>query len=334
MDLLPNADQQQFAEIADDFLTRELPVGRLRRARLDGAAEVRAAAQMGWLGVALTEAVGGSGMSVADELLIFREAGKRLASPAVLATTVAAQLAAEAGETELAHAFLGGRPAAFAHGLERQPRGELGGGFLLLDGAQADHVVVWTIEGLQLLEAPRGAGRTAAACVDDSVPAERVDLAQARPLAAAEALAPAADRARVLAAGLMVGMAQACRDMAGDYAKVREQFGRPIGAFQAIKHKCADMVVRAESAQAQAMFAAAAAAGQRADAAFHSISAKIIATRAAFDNARGNIQVHGAMGFTVECDAHWHLKRAHVLDQLGGQAKQQQALLLKTPPSL
>ncbi|MBV9512342.1 MAG: acyl-CoA dehydrogenase family protein, partial [Caulobacteraceae bacterium] len=250
MDLLPNEDQQQFAEVAGDYFERELPAGRLRRAPADGAAEAKAAAGMGWLGVALGEAVGGAGLSVADELLIYREAGKRLVSPTVLASTLAAQLAADAGETALAAAFVGGKAAAFAH-----PTGQ-DGAVLLIDGAGADHAVLWTVDGLQLCEAPHGAGREPAICIDESLAAERVDLGSAKVIAQADAFGPAAQRARILAAGLMVGMAQAARDMGGEYAKVREQFGKPIGAFQAIKHKCADMVVRAESAQAQAMFAA------------------------------------------------------------------------------
>ena len=334
MDLLPNEDQQQFAEVAGDYLERELPVGRMRRAAADGATETRAAADMGWLGVAVSEAVGGAGMSVADELLIYREAGKRLLSPTVLATALAAGLVADAGLGELARGFLGGQAAAFAHPLERQRAGAPHGAYLLIDGARAEHALLWSIDGLQLWRAPRGGGRTPAVCIDESLVCERVALDQAELVAEAGPLGAAAQRARILTAGMLVGMAQATCGMAGEYAKMREQFGKPIGAFQAIKHKCADMVVRAESAQAQAIFAAAAAAGGRQDADFHSIAAKIVATRAAIQNARSNIQVHGAMGFTVECDAHWFVKRAHVLDQLGGPTRQQQQLLLQCPGSL
>ncbi|MBV9996709.1 MAG: acyl-CoA/acyl-ACP dehydrogenase [Caulobacteraceae bacterium] len=328
MDLLPNEDQQQIAEVAGDFLTAELPAGRLRRAPADGPAEVRAAAAMGWLGMALPEAVGGAGLTVADELMVFREAGRQLISPSLLATTLAADLALSAGDKALAGEFLAGRPAAFAHPLGEAEADSLDREFLLIDAGAADHVLVWTAQAIALARAPRQ-GRQPGAGIDDALTYERLRLDGGSLIARSQTMGPAALRGRILAAAMLVGMAQATRDMASEYAKVRQQFGRAIGGFQAVKHRCANMVVEAECAQAQTIFAAAAAAGGREDAPFHSFAAKIMATRASFANARSNIQVHGAMGFTVECDAHWYVKRSHVLDQLGGQARQR--LLLQCP---
>jgi alkylation response protein AidB-like acyl-CoA dehydrogenase len=120
----------------------------------------------------------------------------------------------------------------------------------------------------------------------------------------------------VLTAALQLGLADRCTELAVDYAKQREQFDRPIGSFQAIKHICADMLVRTEVARA-AVYAA----GAHLDAANtipdvdRAISvAKALAGEAAIANGKAATQVHGGMGFTWEVDVHLYLKRAWVLD--------------------
>jgi alkylation response protein AidB-like acyl-CoA dehydrogenase len=125
-----------------------------------------------------------------------------------------------------------------------------------------------------------------------------------------------ADLARVLAAaGIALaaeqaGGAERTLEDAVEYAKLREQFGRPIGSFQAVKHKCADMLMAAESAKSAAWYAAWALATGSADAIAASHVAKATCSEAYLSNARENVQLHGGIGFTWECDAHLHLKRA------------------------
>jgi alkylation response protein AidB-like acyl-CoA dehydrogenase len=128
-----------------------------------------------------------------------------------------------------------------------------------------------------------------------------------------------------------VGVAEGARNMAVDYAKVREQFGKPIGSFQAIKHLCADMAIRSEAALCQASFAALVIDQDHRDADYHATSAKLVATDAALRNAADNIQIHGAFGFTAEANAHHFLKRAHVIDLLWGDQKTQRTRLLAMP---
>lgn len=118
---------------------------------------------------------------------------------------------------------------------------------------------------------------------------------------------------QLLAAAYAVGCADAARDMAADYARLREQFDRPIGWFQALKHICSDMAVRAAVARSQLYYAACALDENAADAAFHVAAAKRLADQAALDNGRANIQVHGGIGMTDEAAAHLCLKRAHLL---------------------
>jgi len=126
------------------------------------------------------------------------------------------------------------------------------------------------------------------------------------------------DLAAVALAAEQVGGAQRCLDMAVDYAKVRVQFNRPIGSFQAIKHKCADMMVLVESARSAAYYAAWAAADAPDELPVAASLARAYCSDAYFQCAAENIQVHGGIGFTWEHDAHLYFKRAKSSETLLG----------------
>jgi len=128
--------------------------------------------------------------------------------------------------------------------------------------------------------------------------------------AAAPALARTLDLAAIALAAEQVGGAQRCLDMSVAYAKERVQFGRPIGSFQAIKHKCADMMVQVESARSAVYFAACVAAEESAEVAESASLAKAYCSDAYFECAAQAIQIHGGVGFTWEYDVHLHFKRA------------------------
>ncbi len=117
-----------------------------------------------------------------------------------------------------------------------------------------------------------------------------------------------------------VGGAEMCLDMSVDYAKVRTQFGRPIGSFQAIKHKCADMLVRVESARSAAFYANAVASEEPKALAEAASSAKAYCSDAYFHCAAENVQIHGGIGFTWEHPAHLYFKRAKSTETLLGNA--------------
>jgi alkylation response protein AidB-like acyl-CoA dehydrogenase len=138
-------------------------------------------------------------------------------------------------------------------------------------------------------------------------------------------VAPASDwqrRGAVLVAAQLAGMAGATGDMAVAYAMERQQFDKPIGAFQAVKHICADMKVRAEVARAVVDAAAVTYDDPGVGDVDRAVAAaKLVAGEAAIANAKACIQVHGGMGFTWEVDAHLYLKRAWVLDRLFGSAE-------------
>jgi alkylation response protein AidB-like acyl-CoA dehydrogenase len=115
--------------------------------------------------------------------------------------------------------------------------------------------------------------------------------------------------------------------MSVEYAKVRHQFGRPIGSFQAIKHKCADMLVQVESARSAAYYAAWAAAEDNDELPLVAPLAKSYCSEAFFFCAAENIQVHGGIGFTWEHDAHLYFKRAKSSELLFGEPAHHRAVL-------
>jgi len=126
------------------------------------------------------------------------------------------------------------------------------------------------------------------------------------------------DLAMIALAAEQVGAAEACLDMSVEYAKVRQQFGRPIGSFQAIKHKCADMLMIVEAARSSAFYASALAAQGAAEIAESASSAKAYCSDAVFHCAAENIQIHGGIGFTWEHPAHLYFKRAKSSEMLFG----------------
>ncbi|WP_375485157.1 acyl-CoA dehydrogenase family protein [uncultured Mycobacterium sp.] len=322
MNLLPSAEQLEIADAAAEFLTARMPVENIRADR-DAQSAVRTnawreGAEMGLLSLGLPEDLGGAGRAFDDEVLLHIELGKRLAPGPFLAATLAARVAAMCGDRERAHEIGSGRAlVALAvmrgHGEPRQVKGT----FDLFDPAGARYA---------LLVARSGAARVAIVKVGAPLALNSADPAARMASATVQCAEPLhwlpADsdwiwgRAVVLSAAYLTGLATAAAQAATDHAKTRIQFGKPIGANQAIKHRCVDMTLCAEAAQAQTFFAAIALDSQRADAAMQVLSAVIVAGSAAVDNAASGIQVFGGMGYTFENDMHLYLKRAHVFCHL------------------
>ncbi|MGH9042439.1 MAG: acyl-CoA dehydrogenase family protein [Acidimicrobiia bacterium] len=141
------------------------------------------------------------------------------------------------------------------------------------------------------------------------------------------ALSKTLDQAAVCLCAEMVGGGQRVLDMSVEYAKVRIQFGRPIGSFQAIKHKCADMLLEVESAKSAAYYAGWAAAEDNDELPVVASLAKAYCSDAYFHAAAENIQIHGGIGFTWEHDAHLYFKRAKSSEILLGDATYHRELL-------
>jgi alkylation response protein AidB-like acyl-CoA dehydrogenase len=178
-----------------------------------------------------------------------------------------------------------------------------------------------------------GLTRTALSTMDQTRKQARLDFegVAARPIgdpgSAWPALSKTLDQAAVGLANEMVGGAQKVLEMSVEYAKVRVQFGRPIGSFQAIKHKCADMLLEVESGKSAAYYAAWAAAEDNEELPVAASLAKAYCSDAYFHAAAENIQIHGGIGFTWEHDAHLYFKRAKSSEILLGDATYHRELL-------
>jgi alkylation response protein AidB-like acyl-CoA dehydrogenase len=190
-------------------------------------------------------------------------------------------------------------------------------------------VLVVEPERVTLLDARELEGRQPLAPIDPLTPVSFVPglVAEARArgqvVAEGEEAARVRAEATVLTAALLVGVAGAVQDVAVAYVAQREQFGRPVGSFQAVKHLAADMLVRSELARS-ATYAAAAHLDEGLPGPGRPVAAaKAMAGEAAIRNSEAAVQAHGGMGFTWEVDVHLYLKRAWVLDQAWGSVHDQ-----------
>jgi alkylation response protein AidB-like acyl-CoA dehydrogenase len=326
VDLLPTSEQEQIVEAAAAFLRAELPVERLRnpRARADAAAVWTKLAELGWFGLASSDAEG-FGLTLTDAALAFREFGRHLVPPAALGAALGASVAAAAGDRALATEIREGRARV---GLAVRPSGAADGSLLLVDTEDAELFLSWSEREAALVPASALGATVPKESLDPGIAIATSSAPRSHAAAVPAAALPVHRMGAVLLAAMLVGIAEATRDLSVAHAKTREQFGRPIGGFQAVKHACADMAVRCEAAAPQTWMAALTADAARADADFQGAAAKIVATEAAYANARAAIQVHGGMGMTAECLVHFHLKRTHVLDAIGGDLRHQQARVL------
>jgi len=337
LDLLLDEDEVMITETVRDYLARELPIERLRpKAIASDLARARAAMfELGWFRIGLPESVGGAGLGLVEEMLIQRECGRYLVGPWVLATVLGAHVAYQAGDLALAREVGSGNasvalaiPAAAHANADRVAT-------CVFDWSEGDALLVCNDEGVGLFDASTFTEVRLDKCLDDSVGMHAGVLAMREPRYWVTARqAPLVLQASVLFAAALVGLAERACDLAVDYAKVREQFGKPIGSFQAVKHRCADMAVRARLAWYQTNLACLKVHGAAADAVLQSAAAKLLAAQAAHENGRAAIQLHGGIGFQAECDAHWFMKRAYLYDQAGGSMQQQAQRVVAQPSPL
>ena len=338
MDLLPTAEQDEIVATVRAQLQRDFDLHAL--AAHDGAPSVvdrdlwRRCAELGWFGLGLTEALGGVGYSLAEEALLFEQIGAHATPGPFLATVLGARLAALSGDTGRAASILDGSTLvalAEPHGDPDATAGAtVSGTFRVTDHGGADLVLVLTEEGAALVEAA-SLPTEPIPSIDLQVPTA---VGTARGAPAACHLDDAAGlrlRATVLVAAELAGIATATAQQSTQYAKDREQFGTPIGTFQAVKHRCADMAVRAEASTSLVHYAALAVLDGTPDAAFHAHSARAVASNAALVNAQTNVQNHGGIGFTWEHTAHRYVTRAQVLARTLGDTRAHLGQLLEQP---
>ncbi|PRZ44057.1 alkylation response protein AidB-like acyl-CoA dehydrogenase [Antricoccus suffuscus] len=338
-------EQEELRQEVRRFLQKTSPLTEVRRLMetdegYDPAIYRQMAQQLGLQSLAIPEEYGGAGYGWLELVVVFEEMGRGLLcapyfSSIVLAASALLESGDDAAKRDLLPGIAAGTTrATLAHA---EDNGQWDGSQIVLtavqsdgdwqltghksfvvDGATADVVLVIgrTAAGLALFAVSEGFSRTPLATMDQTRRLARLEFAAtpARLIGTdgdgERILNGVRDLAAVALACEQVGGAQACLDMSVDYAKMRHQFGRPIGSFQAIKHLCADMLLEIESARSAAYAAGWAIADQDDDLPAIASLAKAYCSDAYFNAARNTIQIHGGLGFTWEHDAHLYFKRA------------------------
>jgi alkylation response protein AidB-like acyl-CoA dehydrogenase len=318
MNLQPSQEQAGIAASAASFLAKELPISRLRELAADVDADAidqatwQRCAELGWLALGLSEDHGGIGLGLAEEAMLFRELGRHLAPGPFRSSVLGARVASIAGNDELAEAITSGaRRVGFQIG------------DLAIDVRDGDLLLTLDDDGGELFEV---ASAQPIAGVDPGTRFARVTKGASVARADSPVLL---SRARVLAAAEQLGIIEAVRDMSASYAQTRVQFDKPIGTFQAVKHRCADMAIAAYSTVGEVFQAALLIDAGAADGPFHAATAYVLATNGAKVSTADNIQNHGGIGFTWEQDAHLFLKRAFLLEHLLGPQRRTYEVVLE-----
>lgn len=305
MDFRLDEDQKALQQGVRAFCDGRLPADALHDLATKGGfdrALWREAAELGVFSLRRPESEGGVGLGSADAVVVFAELGRRLLPGPLVFSHLAAGVVPGAGSGD---AVVGGldlvRPTS-------QP-------ILVEHLEHLDALLLLRPDGVWRLEPRVLAAERVATPLDPLTPLHHVrELPRGERVGGAEDALRMRREGAVLSAAQLLGIAEMTTELAVAYAKKREQFGRPIAAFQAIKHLCADMFVRQEVARA-AVYAAGATLDdpEVGDVERAICSARINACEGAIRNARSCIQVYGGMGFTWEMPPHYYLKRAWVL---------------------
>src|SRR5918995_4699975 len=319
MDFGFNDEQQEIQRTAREFLSARFPPEKIRElaeSRSYDGALWREICELGWPGIAIDEAHGGQGLGMVELVILCEELGYACAPTPFLSNT-AAGLFIDSGSDEQREHWLPGIAS-----------GEALGAAAFTPDAEA---LVPDAEGATVLVLPQGEdGMLVERAAADVKPIELID--STRSYARVEAsdgdllsdacVRRGGDRVMVTVAAELTGVAQRAMEMAVEYAKEREQFGRPIGSYQAVSHRCAQMLLDTEEARSLTYYAAWAADAEPESLPLAASMAKARASEAAWKVTASALQVLGGIGFTWEHVLHFLLKRARVTGELMGSARQ------------
>ncbi|MEZ5143565.1 MAG: acyl-CoA dehydrogenase family protein [Acidimicrobiales bacterium] len=358
-------EQEELRTIVRQFLEAKSPEAAVREQMetedgYDPEVWSQMAEQLGLQSLIVPEEFGGQGFSYIELIVVLEEMGRALLcapyfSTVVLAANTLLQSGDDAAKKDLLPGIASGETIATVaftepngkwdeSGIETTATAD-GDGWKLdgtkmyvLDGHTADVIIVAarTDNGVSLFKVAgdaAGLTRTPLSTMDQTRKQAKLELAAVPATLIGEegkgwdVLSTVLDLAAVALAAEQVGGAQKCLDMSVEYAKVRVQFGRPIGSFQAIKHKCADMLLEVESAKSAAYYAGWCAAEMNDELPAVASLAKAYCSDAYFHAAAENIQIHGGIGFTWEHPAHLYFKRAKSSELLFGDPTYHRELL-------
>jgi alkylation response protein AidB-like acyl-CoA dehydrogenase len=316
MDFDLTEDQHEIKRVARDLLGARSTMARVREAaearRYDDALWQEIVA-LGWPGIAVDERHGGQGLGALELAVLLEELGYACAATPFLSTAVVASALQSAGTDRQRERWLPGLVSG-------EVRAGVGPSGLVLDGTDAEIVLLIAGDTAALVES------------FEAEPIETIDPTRrfARVRGEGEPLeSGAATRFAVAVASEVVGICQRALEMTLDYVKERKQFGVPVGSFQAVSHRCAEMLLQTESARSAAYFGAWTADADPERLPEGAALAAAAAATAGREVTASAIQNHGGIGFTWEADVHWLYKRAELDRALLSGASHHHAMLAR-----
>ena len=322
MEFALSEEQQELAATVRSLLTKRADSAAVRKAiesdaGYDETLWQTLCEQIGAAALAIPERYEGAGFTLFESLVVLEEVGRSLAPSPLLSSLVTAEALLAGGDADAKRRLLpriaAGEPAAFVHGAGP-----------VLDGDRATVLVAATDAGLVEVD-PGSAARSWAESMDQTIRLAHVDLTSASTTPIGDAAAAVARVDLVGAVGvaaLQAGLAARALEMTVAYSKERVQFGRPIGSFQALKHRMADMLVLLEMSRSASWAASYAVSRSTDNAAELAHVAKSYCGDALARIAAETIQLHGGIAITWEHGAQLVFKRAHALGQLYGSSRE------------
>ena len=311
-------DQQAIKRTARDFLASRYKADKVRELAESGSYDEslwQQIAELGWPGIFIPEEDGGQGLGVVELVIVMEELGYVVAPTPFFSNAAAGLVIQHAGSDEQKQRWLPGIASGEARGtVGIVTNGEAA---LVPDADSAAVIVLVDGDSATLVEA----GDAETELRETIDPTRRFASVRAEggdPLSGD--LQAGLDRAEIALAGELVGIGQRAMEMSVEYAKDRKQFDRPIGAYQAVAHRCAQMLLEVESARSAAYYAGWTADFEPESAALAASMAKAYAADAGWQVTASALQVHGGIGFTWEHDLQFFLKRARTDGHLLGSA--------------
>jgi alkylation response protein AidB-like acyl-CoA dehydrogenase len=328
MDFGLSDDQRDIQRTARELLSQRASPERVREHAEAGTTDDglwRELCELGWPGIALPEEHGGQGLGSIELSILCEELGRTLAPVPFLPTVLAATLIDHAGSPEQRERWLPG----VASGELKGALGSTveGSAELVIGGVEADVIVLVDEDAGARLLTPDQVELVPSPSIDPTRSAARISGADDAGEALTGDVAGGIDRALVAISSELVGVCDRAVEMTVAYVKERKQFGVPVGSFQAVSHRCAQMLLETEKARSTAANAAWAADADPAQLAEAAAMAKAAASDAGREVTGSAIQAHGGIGFTWEADVHWLYKRAYIDAALLGGAKRHRARL-------
>jgi alkylation response protein AidB-like acyl-CoA dehydrogenase len=315
-------DQQAIKRTAKELLAERFKMERVRELAEEGRyddAVWSELCELGWPGIFIGEEHGGQGLGTVELIILMEELGYALAPLPFLSNAAAGLVLDAAGSDEQKERWLPGIASGDARGTvgilkddgeaKLVPDADSAAVILLLghDGARIVERGEAEVEPVETMDSTRRYARVQGGAAGEPLEGDRI---------------PGISRAAVVVAAELTGICQRAMEMAVEYARDRKQFGRPIGSYQAVSHRCAQMLLETEGARSASYYAAWCGDAEPETLPLAACMAKAYASDAGWGVCTAALQVHGGIGFTWEHDLHFFLKRAKVDGMLYGSARE------------